>query len=244
MERLLGLMTRLRRECPWDRAQTFRTISPYTIEEAYEVADAIERSDPTALRDELGDLLFQVVFHAEMASERGYFDIDGVVESIVDKMIRRHPHVFDPSGGEERPSWEQLKDTERARRQSALDDIPAVLPALVRAAKLQARAAALGFDWPDVGGVLDKLDEEVCELRGALGAGEGLERAEAELGDLLFTCVNLARHLDIDCEQALGGANRRFEGRFRKMESLASDGRPLAERSLAELDLLWEEVKS
>ena len=243
MERLTGLMARLRQDCPWDRVQTFETIAPCTIEEAYEVADAIAREDFDSLREELGDLLFQVVFHAHLANERGCFDIEDVVDSILDKMIRRHPHVFDPSAPGERPDWERAKAKERPRGQSALDGLPAALPALARAAKLQRRAAAVGFDWPGVEGVFDKLDEEIAELREALGAGEGRERVESELGDILFTCVNLARRLDLDADRALSGANLRFERRFRAVERLAGRGRRLDERTPAELDALWEKAK-
>ncbi len=243
MERLTGLMARLRQDCPWDRVQTFDTIAPCTIEEAYEVADAIARADFDSLREELGDLLFQVVFHAHLASERGCFDIEDVVDSILDKMIRRHPHVFDPSATSERPDWERAKANERPTAASALDGIPIALPALARAAKVQRRAAAVGFDWPDVEGVFAKLDEEVAELREALDAEEGTERVESELGDLLFTCVNLARWLDLDSGRALAGASRRFERRFRKMEGLIGRGRHLDERTPAELDALWEQAK-
>lgn len=245
MERLLGLMARLRQDCPWDRAQTFETIAPCTIEEAYEVADAIEREDFDALRDELGDLLFQVVFHAHLADEKGRFDIEGVVDSVLDKMIRRHPHVFEPSAdGAERADWERIKAKERPHGKSALDGLPGALPPLAKAAKLQRRAAAVGFDWPDVEGVFGKLDEEVAELREALDAKEGKGRAESELGDILFTCVNLARRLGLDCDRALAGANRRFEQRFRTMERLTTGrGRQLEERTAAELDALWEQAK-
>ena len=244
MERLYGLMSRLRRDCPWDRVQTFETIAPYTIEEAYEVADAIAREDFDALRDELGDLLFQVIFHACMASEEGRFDIEDVVESLMTKMIRRHPHVFEPAAAGGRPDWERIKAGERPPADSALDGLPAALPPLAKAAKLQRRAAAVGFDWPDVEGVFDKLDEEIGELREALDAGEGTERVQSELGDILFTCVNLARRLDLSCDLALTGANRRFEQRFRKMERLTGSGRRLEERTPPELDALWERAKS
>ena len=243
MERLFGLMARLRHDCPWDRVQTFETIAPYTVEEAYEVADAIAREDFDSLREELGDLLFQVVFHAHLASERRCFDIEDVVDSILDKMIRRHPHVFDPSATSERPDWERAKANERPDAESALDGIPVALPALARAAKVQRRAAAVGFDWPDVEGVFAKLEEEIAELREALDAGEGTRRVESELGDLLFTCVNLARRLELDPGRALAGANLRFERRFRKMEGLTSRGRRLDERTPAELDALWEQAK-
>ena len=243
MERLFGLMARLRQDCPWDRVQTFETIAPCTIEEAYEVADAIAREDFDALRDELGDLLFQVAFHAHLANERGHFDIEDVVESILDKMIRRHPHVFEPSAAGERPEWERIKAAERPRAASALDGLATALPPLAKAAKLQRRAAAVGFDWPDVEGVFAKLDEEIAELREALESEEGTQRVESELGDLLFTCVNLARRLDLNCDRALAGANRRFEQRFRRMESLTGRERRLEERTPAELDDLWEQAK-
>ena len=243
MERLYGLMARLRRDCPWDRAQTFETIAPYTIEEAYEVADAVAREDFDALRDELGDLLFQVVFHAHLASERGCFDIDGVADSIVEKMIRRHPHVFEPSVDGRRPDWERAKAEERPATKSALDGLPAALPPVAKATKLQRRAAAVGFDWPDVEGVFAKLDEEIEELREAAREAEGMARVESELGDILFTCVNLARRLGLSCDRALSGANRRFERRFREMERLAGEERRLGERTPSELDALWERAK-
>ena len=243
MERLFGLMARLRHDCPWDRVQTFETIAPYTIEEAYEVADAIAKEDFDSLCEELGDLLFQVIFHAHLASEKGHFDIDDVVESLLRKMIRRHPHVFAPSGNGERPDWERTKADERPRSTSALDGLLVALPPLAKAAKLQRRAAAVGFDWPGVEGVFEKLDEEIAELRGALAAREGTSRVESELGDVLFTCVNLARRLGVSGDRALAGANRRFERRFRKMEGLTDGGRRLEERTLAELDTLWERAK-
>lgn len=243
MERLFGLMARLRQDCPWDRAQTFESIAPYTIEEAYEVADAIAREDYGALRDELGDLLFQVAFHAHLANEKGCFDVEDVVESVLDKMIRRHPHVFEPSAAPERPDWERAKAAERPPGAGALDGLPAALPPLAKAAKLQRRAAAVGFDWPDAAGVFAKLDEEVAELREALDAEEGRRRVESELGDVLFTCVNLARRLGLSGDRALDRANRRFEQRFRTMERLAGGGRRLEERTPAELDALWEQAK-
>ena len=245
MERLFGLMARLRHDCPWDRVQTFETIAPYTIEEAYEVADAIAKEDFDSLCGELGDLLFQVMFHAHMASEEGHFDIDDVVDSLLDKMIRRHPHVFGTGNGDEgeRPDWERMKAAERPGTDSVLDGVPAALPPLTRAAKLQQRAAAVGFDWPDVEGVFAKLDEEVAELREAVDTGQGTGRVEAELGDILFTCVNLARRLGLSCDRALAGATRRFDHRFRSMERAAGGGRGLADRTAAELDALWEQAK-
>ena len=243
MERLFGLMARLRHDCPWDRVQTFETIAPYTVEEAYEVADAIAREDFDSLREELGDLLFQVMFHAHMASEGGHFGIDDVVDSLLEKMIRRHPHVFESSAAGERPNWERAKMEERPETSSALDGVPVALPPLARAGKLQRRAAAVGFDWPDVDGVFAKLDEELAELREALDAEEGARRVESELGDVLFTCVNLARRLGVSGERALAGANRRFERRFRKMEGFTGGGRRLEEHTPAELDALWERAK-
>ena len=243
MERLFGLMARLRHDCPWDRSQTFETIAPYTIEEAYEVADAIAREDFDSLCEELGDLLFQVMFHAHMASEKGHFDIDDVVDSILEKMVRRHPHVFEPTATGERPDWERAKADERPPSQSALDGLPVALPPLAKAAKLQRRAATVGFDWPDVEGVFAKLDEEIAELRGAIDGEEGTQRVESELGDILFTCVNLARRLGVSGDRALDGANRRFDRRFRTMEGLTDRGRRLQERTPAELDALWERAK-
>ncbi|RMD64153.1 MAG: nucleoside triphosphate pyrophosphohydrolase, partial [Alphaproteobacteria bacterium] len=217
MDRLRAVMARLRDPdtgCPWDEAQTFRTIAPYTIEEAYEVADAIEQDDMAALKDELGDLLFQVVFHARMAEEAGFFDFDDVAAGIADKMVRRHPHVFGDarvaSAAQQTVAWEELKAAERAakargagRMPSVLDGVAAGLPALTRARKLQARAARVGFDWPRATQILDKSAEEIDELRAEVAAGSGLDRVEDELGDLLFAIVNLARRLDIDPEAAL-----------------------------------------
>ena len=243
MERLTGLIARLRQDCPWDRIRTSDTIAPRTIEEAYEVADAIARGDFESLREELGDLLFQVVFHAHLASEQGHFDIKDVIDSILSKMIHRHPHVFDSSAAPEPPDWERAKMNERPETESVLDGIPIALPALARAAKVQRRAAAVGFDWSDLEGVFAKLEEEIAELREALDAGEGTERVESELGDIFFTCVNLARRLERDPDRALAGANRRFEGRFRTMERLAGRGRRLDEQTPAELEALWEQAK-
>ena len=181
MERLFGLMARLRHDCPWDRVQTFETIAPYTIEEAYEVAEAIAKRDFDSLREELGDLLFQVMFHSHLASETGCFDIDDVVDSLLEKMIRRHPHVFESGPEDERPDWERMKVSERPESESVLDGLPSALPPLARAAKLQRRAAAVGFDWPDEEGVLEKLDEEVARVPGSArirsGARTGGSRA-------------------------------------------------------------------
>jgi ATP diphosphatase len=238
---LVEIMRRLRdprNGCEWDRQQTFETIAPYTIEEAYEVADAVARDDMTDLMDELGDLQLQVVYHARMAEEIGAFAIDDVLTAICEKMIRRHPHVF---GGEAySPGWEALKAAERHGRddKSALAHVAQALPALKRAEKLQKRAARVGFDWPDASGPRDKILEELEELD---RAGSAAER-EAELGDLLFSVVNYARHLDIDPEAALRGASRRFELRFRRVEDIAD--KPLKEMNTEELEVLWQSAKA
>jgi ATP diphosphatase len=247
-------MARLRdpdRGCPWDVVQDFDTIAPYTIEEAHEVADAIARRDMGDLRDELGDLLFQVVYHAQMASEAGEFGFDDVVAGISQKMVRRHPHVFgdasrDKSAADQTRDWEAIKAAERAGRDrgaSALDGVIAGLPALTRAVKLQNRAARVGFDWPDAGAVLDKIAEETAELVEARGAGDAVALAE-EYGDLMFVMANLARHLGIDPEAALRGANAKFTRRFRGVEAaLAAEGRRPEGSTLAEMDALWDAVK-
>jgi MazG family protein len=251
--KLIEIMSRLRAPesgCPWDREQTFATIAPYTIEEAYEVADAIERGDTAGLCDELGDLLFQVVFHARMASEQGAFAFEDVVAAICAKLVRRHPHVF---AGERIESveaqtlaWERHKAAERTG--GLLSDVPLGLPALTRAVKLTKRAATVGFDWPDAAAVRAKLDEEIGELdeelaRARAGAGDD-ERIAAELGDVLFALANLARHLRIDAEQALRGANARFVSRFSYIEDeLARAGRTPADATLEEMDRLWTEAK-
>lgn len=254
IDRLLEVMARLRDPesgCPWDREQTFATIAPYTIEEAYEVADAIAREDTADLRDELGDLLLQVVYHARMAEEDGLFAFDDVAAAIADKMIRRHPHVFGTAGPRgtdaQVQAWEEQKATERAakagdRPASLMDDVPVALPALTRAVKLQKRAARVGLDWQDgVTGVLAKLEEEIAEFAEAAQRGDHAGETD-EVGDLLFTLVNLARHRGIDPEEALRGANRKFESRFRAMETI-SEG-PLAELNAPALDALWREVKA
>ena len=230
IHRLLALMARLRdpeRGCPWDLEQDFATIAPHTIEEAYEVADAIDRQDMPALRDELGDLLFQVVFYAQMARERGAFDFDAVAEAITDKMIRRHPHVFGKASiataEAQTRAWEDHKATERRARAEAegrapsiLDGVTAALPALSRALKLQNRAARAGFDWPAADQVLEKIEEEVAEVRTELAEGADAERVSGEIGDLLFAVVNLARHLKLDPESALRHANAKFERRIQE----------------------------
>ena len=246
LARLLGIMRQLRDPvagCSWDTAQTFATIAPYTIEEAYEVADAIEQQDFDALRDELGDLLFQVVFHARMAEELGRFGFAAVADAISEKMIRRHPHIFGDASDSERPSWEALKAAERtakagARPASVLDGVPSALPALARADKLQRRAARVGFDWPDANAVLPKIDEELAEVAEARVAAP--ERVEEEIGDLLFSVANLARKLNIDPEVALQKANFKFDRRFRRIESaLAADDRRPEDATLAEMEALW-----
>jgi len=223
--------------CAWDKEQTFETIAPYTIEEAYEVADAIGRGDMDDLKDELGDLQLQVVYHARIAEEAGAFDIADVLETISAKMIRRHPHIF--GDAEASPGWEALKAAERGVRadQSALAGVAVALPALKRAEKLQKRAARAGFDWPDESGPRAKIDEELAEL----AAAETDDERAAELGDLLFSVVNYARHLGIDPEAALRDANARFEQRFRKVETLSEQ--PLAGMSIEALEALWQRAK-
>ena len=255
IRRLRAIMARLRDPadgCPWDLEQSFATIAPYTVEEAYEVADAIERGDLGDLRDELGDLLFQVVFHARMAEEAGAFGFDDVAKAICDKMIRRHPHVFGEAGArssaEQTVAWEVIKAQERAARPAAaagvLDGVPLGLPGMTRAAKLTARAARVGFDWPNVGQVVDKLREELAELEVEIDAGD-LGKAREELGDLLFVCANLARKLEVEPEDAIRAANAKFERRFRFIEAaLAKDGRAPAQSDLAEMDGLWDAAKA
>jgi nucleoside triphosphate diphosphatase len=258
VERLLGIMVRLRDPhtgCPWDRRQNFATIAPYTIEEAYEVADAIERNDRTGLLDELGDLLFQIVFYAQIAKEEGSFDFDDVARGICDKMVRRHPHVFDApedmQPADQHRSWEQLKAAERAaravaggREPSALDGVADALPALMRAEKLQKRAARVGFDWPDTPPVFAKLHEEIAEIQGAMADNAPAEKIAEEVGDLLFAAVNLARHLGVDPEDALRGGNRKFDRRFRAIEArLAAENRTARDTTLDELERHWQEIK-
>ena len=223
--------------CEWDRRQTFATIAPYTIEEAYEVADAIQRGDMAALKDELGDLQLQVVYHARIAEERGAFTLDDVMAAICAKMIRRHPHIFGDAA--QSPGWENLKAAERSSHAdpSALSGVARSLPALKRAEKVQKRAARVGFDWPDAAGPRAKIDEELGELQ----AARSPEEREAELGDLLFSVVNYARHLGIDPEAALRAAVDRFEARFRIVEALSD--RPLESLGIEELEALWQRAK-
>lgn len=253
LDALLALMRTLRDPqggCPWDREQTFASIAPYTIEEAYEVADAIARSDLERLRDELGDLLFQVVFHSRLAEEQAQFDFADVAAGIREKLVRRHPHVFDAKGATDlaqlHVSWEAYKAGERAARgaRGALSDVPAALPALTRAAKLGRRARRVGFDWDSATGVRAKIDEELAEIDRAVERGERAQMAE-ELGDLLFTVAQWARHLELDAEEALRAASLKFERRFEAMErAAASAGSALGTLTAAQWDELWRTAKS
>lgn len=255
LERLLELMRALRDPltgCPWDRAQTHASLARYAIEEAYETAEAIASGDPDTLREELGDLLFQVVFHAQLGAERQAFDFAAIAEAIRAKLVRRHPHVFaraaDGSHSAAAPDWEAHKARERAARSpgdlSALADIPLAAPALMRAAKLGARAAAVGFDWDDAAGARAKLDEEIAEVEHAISEANAAHVFE-EIGDLLFTVAHWARHLDVDPESALRAANAKFERRFRSMEQLAAaQQQSLAAQTLPELEALWQRAKA
>ncbi len=254
--RLLDIMTRLRDPdtgCPWDLQQDFASLVPYTLEEAYEVAEAAERGDLIDLREELGDLLLQVVFHARIAEEQGHFDFESVAEAIADKLIRRHPHVFGgvefASDADRQRYWDDSKQLERAEKgkteplASVLGQLPPALPALMRAQKLQTRAARHGFDWPDIEPVFAKLHEELDELKAACQAGDQAHIHE-EMGDLLFVIANLARHLDIDAEASLRAGNAKFVRRFGHIERrVAENGTQLTDHSLAELDALWDEAK-
>jgi nucleoside triphosphate diphosphatase len=256
LERLLAIMARLRdpeHGCPWDREQNFATIAPYTIEEAYEVAEAVASGDMAALKDELGDLLFQVVFHARMAEEAGLFDFADVAATIGDKMLRRHPHVFGDveiaDAAAQTEAWEEHKARERAARaaasgapESVLDGVALALPALLRAAKIQRRAARIGFDWTEPRPVVAKLAEEIAELEFELSADAPAPgKVEDEMGDILFTAANLARKLDIDPEAALRRATRKFERRFRALEALAAERGIAAD--LDALEALWQQIK-
>ncbi|GAB5498928.1 MAG: nucleoside triphosphate pyrophosphohydrolase [Pseudohongiellaceae bacterium] len=270
VEKLLVVMKMLRDRqsgCPWDLEQSIASLVPYTLEEVYEVVDAIEKNDMVELEDELGDLLFQVVFYAQIANENGYFDFDAIASAITRKLVRRHPHVFpdgdvmkfgqesDISSDQVAVNWEIIKKQEREEKQarrgkqdqaelpSVLDDVPRALPAMERAKKLQKRAASHGFDWSDMKPVVAKLREEVAELEQAL-AGDSKVRVEAELGDVLFAAINLARHASIEPEAALRGTNKRFESRFRWIETrLKEQGKSLDQTGLDELDRLWNEAK-
>ena len=254
MPRLLEIMARLRDPetgCPWDIEQTFETIAPYTIEEAYEVADAIAQGDMAELEGELGDLLLQVVYYAQMGREEGHFEFASIADKISDKMIARHPHVFgeesrDKSADQQTQDWEKIKAAERAKTgksQGVLDGIAGNLPALTRAVKLQKRAARVGFDWPSTHEVLDKIKEEAAELVEATEVKDHVDQVE-EFGDLMFVMANLARHLKIDPEEALRAANRKFTRRFEGIEgALAEEGRKPDQSDLAEMDALWNEIK-
>jgi MazG family protein len=254
LERLIAIMARLRDPetgCAWDLEQTFATIAPYTVEEAYEVADAIERNDLPDLRDELGDLLLQVVFHSRMAQEQGAFAFDDVAQAICDKMIRRHPHVFGQAGqrdsAQQTVAWEEIKAEERAKKAaqtSILSDVPTGLPALTRAVKLTKRAARVGFTWTALKDVLAKLQEEVGELEAEIEANDAAHLRD-ELGDVLFVCANIGRMLDIDPEDALRATNAKFIRRFSHIEAeLAKDGRTPNQSDLAEMDALWDAAKA
>lgn len=253
IEGLLEVMRRLRDPnggCPWDQEQTFDTIAPYTVEEAYEVADAIQREDMRDLKEELGDLLFQVVFHARLAEELGLFTFEDVAAGIRDKLIRRHPHVFGDeahrTSAAQTVAWEATKAEERKAKNKTglLDDVPVGLPALTRAAKLTKRAARVGFDWPSVDEVLDKLDEETTELKAELAAGD-MPKARGELGDLLFVLANLARKMDVEPEDALRLTNAKFVRRFQSIEAeLAARGKTPEQSDLAEMDALWNAAKA
>lgn len=254
IDKLLEVMAALRNPqggCPWDLQQDFASVAPYTLEEAYEVADAIARDDFDGLRDELGDLLLQVVFHARMAEELQLFNFNDVAGGIVDKLLRRHPHVFGSADerrrGMQDGSWEAIKAAERRsashQAPSAMDGVANALPALKRAQKLGERASRVGFDWPTADGAWQKIDEELQELRGAQSSGHENAIAE-ELGDLLFAVVNLARHLDVDAEQALSNANRKFEGRFRSIERQVGEaGQDIRQLPLATLEDYWLRAK-
>jgi len=254
IDRLLAIMARLRTPedgCPWDLEQTFATIAPYTVEEAYEVADAIERGDLSDLKEELGDLLLQVVFHARMAEEQGAFGFEDVARAINDKMVRRHPHVFADetyaSLADQKQGWEELKAAEREGKSKAdglLADVPVGMPGLTRAVKLSKRAATVGFVWPTVQDVIAKLHEEVGEMLVEIEAGD-LEKAKAEIGDVLFVVANLARTLDVDPEDAVRATNAKFVRRFNYVERrLAERGKTPDQSDLAEMDGLWDEAKT
>ena len=259
INRLLEIMRKLRdpeHGCPWDVEQNFETIAPYTIEEAYEVADAIQRGAMDELKHELGDLLFQVVFHAQMAEEQGQFEFNDVVKSINSKLERRHPHVFGDdkitSAVEQTAAWEKFKQEERQKeglnagvRVSVLDGIAVALPGLTRSVKLTTRASGVGFDWPDILPVFDKIEEEIEEVRYEIVNQAGHDRIEDEIGDLYFAVCNLARHAQVDPEKAIRRANTKFEKRFRWIEAqLLQQGKSLQETPLSDLDLMWEQSKA
>ncbi len=246
---IMALLRDPARGCPWDVEQTFSSVAPHTIEEAYEVLDAIAENDHAALKDELGDLLLQVVFHARIAEESGLFDLSDVVGAICDKLVRRHPHVFGElvvrDSRKQLINWENVKETERDGAPSALDGVAKALPALLRAAKLQKRAARVGFDWDDPADVFAKIREEIDEVEAEFSAGTPRERLEDEIGDVLFAVANLARKTDIDPESALRRTNEKFERRFRFIEqSIEKQGKAIKETSLDEMEELWQKAKS
>lgn len=253
-QRLLGIMQALRdpeNGCPWDRKQTFQTIVPHTLEEAYEVADAIESGDMAELEGELGDLLFQVVFYAQLGREEQLFDFESIAKAMSDKLVRRHPHVFSDkkleTDAEIKRNWEQLKQQERQAKDksntSLMDDLPKSFPALSLAQKIQKRVGRHGFDWPELGGVIAKLEEEVAELKEAIASNDQLH-IEEELGDLLFSCVNLSRHLKVDPEAALRHSCRKFERRFRELEKvIAKEGLTVDSADLEQLEAAWQQAK-
>lgn len=251
IEDLLEIMQQLRQPqtgCPWDLQQDFRSIAPYTLEEAYEVVDAIEHGDVPALQEELGDLLFQVVYHARMAQEQGWFDFNAVVNSICDKLVRRHPHVFGDevikTAAAQSQAWELHKEQERGKQESVLDGVPLALPALTRADKIQKKASRVGFDWPSIHGVSDKVEEELEELREEIANNAGSDAVMDEAGDLLFAAVNLVRHAGVDPEAALRQANRKFSRRFRTVERLSeAAGKTVTETDLDTLDYYWDRAK-
>ena len=248
--RLINIMQILRdpeNGCPWDIAQTFQTILPYTIEEVYEVADAIDSEDFVQLKDELGDLLLQIVYYTQMAKEKNLFNFEDVAENICKKLIRRHPHVFDKDNTEQQKSWEQIKQQERGEKlttNSLLNDIPAAMPQLLRAKKIQKRVATVGFDWPALNPVIEKVEEELNELKEVINANNQLDDLEEELGDLLFSVVNLSRHIKINAEEALRKSNKKFIQRFQKIEErLNLDNKNIDECSLEELEEYWQQAK-
>ena len=256
--RLLNIMQMLRdpeNGCPWDIQQTFASIVPYTIEEVYEVADAIDAEDFVQLKDELGDLLLQIVYYTQMAREQNLFDLEDVAASICDKLIRRHPHVFNKPNSNDNSSgegegWEKIKQQERNEKSDSnsdmlLNDIPDSMPQLIRAKKIQKRVACVGFDWPEVTGVIDKVEEELNELKDVIATGKDSEALEEELGDLLFSVVNLSRHININAENALRKGNKKFIKRFRMVEQLAQrENKKISDYSLEELEQFWQQAKT
>jgi len=250
--RLLNIMQKLRdpeNGCPWDLRQTFASIVPYTIEEVYEVADAIDNQDFVQLKDELGDLLLQLVYYTQMAREQNLFDLEDIAATICDKLMRRHPHVFDKQNVDENKSWEKIKQQERSEKAgtssvSLLDDIPASMPQLLLAKKIQKRAASAGFDWQEIAGVIEKVEEELNELKEVINTDNKQEALEEELGDLLFSVVNLSRHINVNAENALRKGNKKFIKRFQYLEKrIRHEGKKLADCSIEELEQFWQLAK-